>query len=285
MFRIPFGPLACGLSLILVACGGTAAPSATSAPSTTAAQPTSQPTVHPTSGAAVVPTTTSDAAATVAPTTTSSAALSVAATSTHGASASTPNSVATQTSAQSTEATGAVEFQLASEGTEARYRVREQLAQRSFPSDAVGATKAISGKIVLDADGKILSDQSKFVVDLKTLESDRSQRDGFIQRATLQTARYPTAEFVPTEIRGLASPFPTSGKVSFQLVGDLAVHGVTHQVTWDVTGQVDGKDVTGQATTSFKFEDFGMSPPRVAVVLSVEDNIKLEVDFHLVRSA
>lgn len=279
---MPFGPLACGLSLILVACGGAASPSATSAPPTVAAQPTSPPTSAPST---VQPTTTTGATTTVAPTASPSVAATVAPTATSSAASSTPTTVATQASAQTSAATGAMVYEIASDGTEARYRVREQLAQRSFPSDAVGTTKAITGKIVLDDDGKILSDQSKFVVDLKTLESDRSQRDGFIQRATLQTARYPTAEFVPTEIRGLSSPFPTSGKVSFQLVGDMAVHGVTHQVTWDVAGQIEGKDLTGQATTSFKFEDFGMRPPRVAVVLSVEDNIKLELDFHLVRSA
>jgi polyisoprenoid-binding protein YceI len=166
--------------------------------------------------------------------------------------------------------------------SEARYQAREQLANISFPTDAVGTTKAISGTIVINPDGTIVSQASKFVVDLTTLKSDKAQRDRFIQRNTLQTDTYPTAEFVPTQVVGLPSPLPTSGPLTFQLVGDLTVHGVTHSTTWDVTAQIAGQSLTGSASTSVTFEDFGMTSPRVPVVLSVEDNIKLAVDFDLV---
>jgi len=60
---------------------------------------------------------------------------------------------------------------------------------------------------------------------------------------------------------------------------------VTRPVTWDVTARLNGQDLTGTATTSFKFEDFGMSVPRAFVVLSVDDNIRLELDFHFVRQS
>lgn len=166
--------------------------------------------------------------------------------------------------------------------SEARYRVREQLASISFPSDAVGATSAISGDIVIGPDGTLVSQESKFVVDLTTLKSDEARRDRYIQRSTLQTSSYPTAEFVPTEASGLPSPLPTSGTLTFQLGGNLTVHGVTRPTTWDVTASIQGQELIGSASTSFTFGDFGMSAPRVPVVLGVEDTIKLEVDFHLV---
>lgn len=54
------------------------------------------------------------------------------------------------------------------EQSEARYRVREQLASLQFPSDAVGATKSITGTIVGRSDGSIDAAQSKFTVDLRT---------------------------------------------------------------------------------------------------------------------
>lgn len=161
------------------------------------------------------------------------------------------------------------------------YRVREQLARLNMPSDAVGTTKAVTGTVVLQPDGQILSDQSKFVVDLGTLASDSGMRDGYIKRNTLQTQTYPQAVFVPTEVQELPSPLPTSGDVSFKLVGDLTVRGVTKQVTWDVTGKIAGNDLTGTAKTAVKFEDFGMAPPQTMMVLSVEDNIGLEAAFHL----
>jgi polyisoprenoid-binding protein YceI len=108
-------------------------------------------------------------------------------------------------------------------------------------------------------------------------------RDNFIRRNTLETDRFPTAEFIPTEAVGLPSPLPTSGEVNFQLVGQLTVHGVTREATWDVTAQiVDDKTLAGTASTSFTFGEHGMTIPRVARVLSIEDHIQLEYDFRLV---
>jgi polyisoprenoid-binding protein YceI len=178
--------------------------------------------------------------------------------------------------------TGPLRLVLDPANSEARYRVREQLANISFPTDAVGTTRAISGTIVMEPDGTVVSQESKFIVDLTTLKSDKAQRDRYIQNNTLQTRSYPTAEFIPTKVIELPSPLPTSGTATFQLAGDLTVHGITRPATWDVTASVDGQGLTGSASTSFTFEDFGMTPPRVPILLSVEDTIKLEVDFHLV---
>lgn len=171
------------------------------------------------------------------------------------------------------------------EGSEARYRVKEQLANRSLPSEAVGATQAVTGAIVVRPDGTIVRDQSKVVVDLRTLRSDESRRDNYIKQNTLHTNQFPLAEFVPTEARGLPSTLPASGEATFQLVGDMTIHGVTRPVTWDVTARLASDEVTGSAKTSFKFGDFGMTVPRVMVVLSVEDNIWVEVDFKVVRQS
>jgi polyisoprenoid-binding protein YceI len=191
-----------------------------------------------------------------------------------------PGDASTPTSAP--EVAGQLRLVITSDGNEARFRVNELLAGRQLPGDAVGSTNSISGAIVMGADGVIVSDASKFVVDLKTLATDSSMRDGFIQRNTLETGRFPTAEFVPTQALGLPSPLPVSGDVAFQLVGDLTLHGVTQSTTWDVTAQiVDGRALVGTATTSFKFGDFGMTIPQVARVLSIEDNIRLEYDFHM----
>lgn len=172
----------------------------------------------------------------------------------------------------------------APEGNEARFRVREQLARIDFPSDAVGVTSAITGALVLGANGAVVRDSSRFVVDLTTLKSDSRMRDGFIKRRTLETDQYPSAEFVPTAIHGIAGPLPTTGEFSLQLQGDMTVHGVTHPVSWAVQARAVEDGYTGQATTDFKFEDFHMAIPRVRSVLSVKDSIRLEYDFHLIRA-
>lgn len=165
------------------------------------------------------------------------------------------------------------------DGTTASYRVREQLAGISFPSDAVGQSTAVTGSIVFNKDGSIDSNASKLSFDLRTLKSDQSMRDGFIQRRTLETDQYPTAEFVPKSITGM--PNPLDGQLGFQVTGDMTIHGKTAPITWQGIATVDNNNgvVAGRANTDFKFETFGLTPPQIARVMSVNDNIGLEVEF------
>ena len=185
----------------------------------------------------------------------------------------------------SNSSSGTIRFVLVPEKSEARFRVREQLVNVSLPNDAIGKTREFTGTLVVKPDGTLVSQDSKFVVNMGTLATDRSQRDNFIKRNVLQTDQYPTAVFVPTQVTGLPSPLPESGQVSFKLTGDLTIRNVTKPLTWDVTAQVQGNEVTSQATTTFKFEDFNLTQPRVPVVLSIEDNIKLELDVTLQRAS
>ncbi len=198
---------------------------------------------------------------------------------------------ATSAGASATQPSGvsassdAIHLILVADGTQARYRVREQLASLSLPSDAIGKTSAVTGTLVINSDGSIVVDQSKFVVNVTGLVSDKGQRDRFVQGNLLQTRQYPSVEFDPTSTSGLSSPLPTSGPVSFQLIGNLTAHGTTKPATWAVTGQIlNSKEMTGTATTNFTFEDFGIPQPNVPVVLSVVDKITLELDFHLVKA-
>lgn len=170
-------------------------------------------------------------------------------------------------------------------GNEARYIVREQLARVELPSDAIGATSAITGQIVLDGKGGVDSTASRIVIDLTTLTSDRANRDRWIKRNTLVVDSFPNAELVVTEIRGLPTTLPTSGTLSLTIVGRMTMHGTTTPTTWEVTAAANGHAFTGKATTRVKFGDFNMKQPRVMMVLSIVDDLKLEYDFHLVAQA
>lgn len=177
---------------------------------------------------------------------------------------------------------GALQLVTTPGGNEVRYRIREQLVGVDLPNDAVGATSDVTGGITFDASGKVIPSASSFEVNVGTLNSDKDRRDGYVRGRVLQTAEHPTVELTPTAIRGLTLPLPTSGSRTFQLQGDLTVRGVTRPTTWQVNATFDGQQVTGSAATSFTFAEFGLTQPRVPVVLSVSDTIKLEYDFSLV---
>jgi polyisoprenoid-binding protein YceI len=192
----------------------------------------------------------------------------------------TPATGPTQATGASPSA-GSKTYTLVQGKNQAQYSVREQLARLSFPTDAVGKTQQVSGSIIINPDGSIDQNNSKIVVDLTTLQTDSGMRDNYVRRNILHTDQYPQAVFVPTQVTGLPNPLPTSGPVSFQLTGNLTIQDVTKPVTWDVTGAVQGDQATGTATTTFTFEDFKLTQPQVPVVLSVVDQIHLQLDLTL----
>jgi polyisoprenoid-binding protein YceI len=147
----------------------------------------------------------------------------------------------------------------------------------------VGATKELSGLLILSPEGLVRSEESEFRIQLGSLTTDSERRDGYVQRRTLEVEDHPEALLVPRELVGLPNPLPEEGEVTFQLVGDLSLHGETQPTTWQVTAEFTANSITGLATTSFTFDTFGIAVPQVARVLSVDDNIRLELDFRMVR--
>ncbi len=169
-----------------------------------------------------------------------------------------------------------------SPGSKAEYRVREQLARLNFPNDAVGATESVTGAVVINADGSFTPD-SKLTVDLRTLRTDEPKRDGFVRENTLETARHPLAEFVPRRHKGLSLPLPSSGSATFQLIGDMTLHGVTAEQAWDVAATFAADTINAKTTTRFNFAKYRITIPRVFGLLSVDDDIRLELNLRLRR--
>lgn len=165
-------------------------------------------------------------------------------------------------------------------GSIARYKVEEVLARTGFKI-ATGETDAVAGQVVFDADGGIDAAGSRIVVQAATLRTDSDRRDGYVRNRTLQTDIYPEVVFIPQSIEWQdPPPGELRGTLDFTIAGDLTVKDQTRPVTWDATAEFnDDGSVTGFASVQFTFDDFGMDKPSVAIVLSVEDEILLELDF------
>ena len=176
-----------------------------------------------------------------------------------------------------TSAAQSVRYRIVPEESEARYRVRERIARLEFPTDAVGTTKEITGELALDGDGGVAS-SSRFEVDLRTLRSNRDRRDRYLRRNTLETDQYPVMTFLPTAAHGLPNPLPTSGTHAFRLVGQMTLHGVTKEAVWDVELEFSASGARGTATTHFTFGEYNLTIPRMAALLSVTDDIRLQLD-------
>lgn len=182
-----------------------------------------------------------------------------------------------------TSATAALRLVLSPTGNVARYRVRERLVGHDLPNDAVGETKALTGAIEFDSKGNVIPQSSKFVVDAGTFVSDKDRRDGFVRGRLLDSQQYPSIVLAPTSVRGVSLPLPSSGSAPIEMTGNLTVRGVTWPTVWTGSAKFQDGRVTGSAATAFTFNDIQMEQPRVPVLLSVADTIRLEIDFDLIR--
>lgn len=172
---------------------------------------------------------------------------------------------------------------LATSGNAARYLVREELVGIDFPYDAVGTTSAITGVIALDARGALVAAGSRISVDVTTLKSDRANRDRYLKTEALQTDKYPKVELAITALRGFPAKLPATGQITFELLGNLTVRTITKPVVWQVTATANNGELSGTARTAFKFGDLGMPVPSAFMVMKLEDNLRLEYDFHFVK--
>ena len=163
-------------------------------------------------------------------------------------------------------------------GSRAVVRVREQLATLVSPTDAVLSADRITGRVAMRRDGTFLAG-SRIVVALDDLRSDNAQRDRYIRNETLRTREHPLAEFVPIRATGLSLPLRADGEAAFKLTGTMTIRGQAREVAFDVTAARVGRDVmvTARTATTWRFGDFGLEIPRVLSVLSIVDEIRLEV--------
>jgi len=161
------------------------------------------------------------------------------------------------------------------------YRAQEELVGVGGV-EAVGRTPDVTGSITLA--GTTLT-AAELTADLTTLQSDQSMRDGQLGRQGVQTDQFPTASFVLTEPIELGA-LPADGEpVSITAVGDLTLHGVTKSVSIPL-GAVRSGDIIGVAgSLTFTWDEYGMERPSSMKVVSLADDVTMELQVFLRHDA
>jgi polyisoprenoid-binding protein YceI len=141
-------------------------------------------------------------------------------------------------------------------GSQVGYRIKETLFGQS--NTAVGRTNSVTGSIVI-SDATVTS--GSFTVDMTTVTSDQSRRDGQFQGRIMDTATYPTATFKLTKPIAL-DPIPAdSVSRSASAAGDLTIHGATRTVTFTVTGRRSGSTFQVNGSIPVVFADYNIVNP------------------------
>ena len=172
---------------------------------------------------------------------------------------------------------GARRFTIVADRSLATIRVREQVAAIPAPGDAILTTRGFSGAVVLLPDGGFASGSS-FAADLDTLKSDEPLRDEWIKFNTLNTRVYPRADFTLARVDGMPMPIAAQGEWAANLEGTLKIHGVERRLSWPVQVTRSTGEVRVRGATAFKFGDYGMAVPANRLILSVVDDVRLEID-------
>jgi polyisoprenoid-binding protein YceI len=183
----------------------------------------------------------------------------------------------------SPSATPAFTFAIDATQSTAGYQVEEEL-QSVGTNTVVGTTQAILGNILFNEAMMPLAG-TRVDVDLRTLATDEPRRDNYLYDNVLETGEFPLATFIVTSTSGLNGGLVDGQEVTFQLIGDLTIHGVTNEATWDVTATLSGDSLTGTATTTFTLDQYDMEKPIVGPVVSIDDTITLNLDVVAIKSA
>jgi polyisoprenoid-binding protein YceI len=89
----------------------------------------------------------------------------------------------------------------------------------------------------------------------------------------VQQQHIPLATFVPMEVTGLPTTYTDGEQINFQITGDLTVREVTQPATFDVTLQLNGDTITGEARSTILMSDYGVGPISIGGILNTEDEV------------
>jgi polyisoprenoid-binding protein YceI len=138
-----------------------------------------------------------------------------------------------------------------------QYRVEETLF--GARNTATGETNDVTGSMTVS--GTSIS-AAELTVDMTSVSSDRTQRDGQFRGRIMQTATYPTATFKLTQPIDLGSVPAPGTVVTTSATGQLTLHGVTKTVTFTVKAQrTRSGTIEANGEIPIVFADYDISDP------------------------
>jgi len=156
----------------------------------------------------------------------------------------------------------------------------EKLGIEVGKQDIVGSTNDIEGQLTLNFDDLSAAlGENRIAVNLPTLATEESDRDEWLRKNGLESLKFPTAEFVGTDIDGAPANYADGDEINFKLNGTLTVRDIDQPTTFDVTARLVGNTIQGVATTDLLMSSFGIDPPNFANTLTVQDDFTVRVEF------
>ena len=157
-----------------------------------------------------------------------------------------------------------------SEGSEATFSVGEVLAGVSIPNyEAVLHTTGLTGEVRLDGSASLVT------VDLHSLMSDEPFRDRYVQSRMFPDQRSANVAF--GDLTPLPNGFTNGDPVTTEATGTLNINGMGVPLTFTIDARDDGDTVHVLGRSMFTWDQIGEPVPTARSVVSVEDEVRVEV--------
>ena len=155
------------------------------------------------------------------------------------------------------------------EGSEATFTVEEQLTNLPLPNDAVLRTTSLSGTVSFDGS------ESLVIIELRTLSSDSQYRDGYVRNRMFST--HPVAKVTVPSTLPLPEGFAEGKEVTTQVETTVSLLGSEFPLTFDIEARDDGDSIFVLGRATFTWDEFGITKPTARSVVSIEDDVRVEV--------
>lgn len=136
------------------------------------------------------------------------------------------------------------------------YRVQETLF--GAQNEAYGRTSEVEGSMTIAGTTVNAVD---LTVDMASISSDRTQRDGQFRGRIMETSTFPTATFkltAPIELNEIPA---TGTPLTRKATGQLTLHGVTKTVTFDAKAQRTASGIQVNGQIPIVFADYDINDP------------------------
>jgi polyisoprenoid-binding protein YceI len=173
-------------------------------------------------------------------------------------------------------------YQIDTAHSSANFKVRHMMI-----SNVAGTFNKVTGTVEFDPKN-LAASKVEAVVDVDTVNTREPKRDAHLKSPDFfDSAKFPTMTFK-------SKKFAAAGNGNYKVTGDFTLHGVTKEITLDltnVTPEVKGMGgetrIGGQATTKINRKEFGLTWSKTldgggAVV---GDEIEISIDLELIKKS
>jgi len=154
------------------------------------------------------------------------------------------------------------------DASELGYRVKEVLF--GVDTDAVGRTNQVTGSLTIS--GTEVTD-AEFVVDVASITSDESRRDGQFAGRIMSTDEFPTATFTLAEPIELGAEAAEGVEVTTTATGEVTLRGVTNPVAFELTAKLENGKIGVLGSIPVVFADYNIANPSFGGVTTEDEGL------------